>query len=127
MIELPYAEGFGNLKNDCSSKNVAVGKRLFHQTRMNIMPKSSEFDMGANSIVVHFPLANDASSTADEIRLITQLLLYFCLCRFLFHLVRLEPPNVPLPISETFQQRLFVDSQLVLVYLFIRSAPAIRI
>lgn len=31
------------------------------------MPKSSEFDMGANSIVVHFPLANDASSTADEV------------------------------------------------------------
>ncbi|KAK4037625.1 hypothetical protein OUZ56_029656 [Daphnia magna] len=33
----------------------------------NVMPKSSEFDMGANSIVVHFPLANDASSTADEV------------------------------------------------------------
>lgn len=33
----------------------------------NGMPKPAEFDMAAKSIVAHFPIAKDASSTADNI------------------------------------------------------------
>ncbi|KAK4027839.1 hypothetical protein OUZ56_016980 [Daphnia magna] len=54
-------------KKDRSAINIAVGKWLYKHKGMNGMPKPAEFDMAAKSIVAHFPIAKDASSTADNI------------------------------------------------------------
>jgi hypothetical protein len=78
-----------NSKKDRSSINIAVGKWLYKHkgmyvyivrklslicskllhvfTKSNAMPKPAEFDMAARSIVAHFPIAKDASSTIEKV------------------------------------------------------------
>nr|CAH0108538.1 unnamed protein product [Daphnia galeata] len=54
-------------KKDRSSINIAVGKWLYKNKGINAMPKPAEFDMAARSIVAHFPIAKDPSSTIEQV------------------------------------------------------------